>query len=297
MTTAPRTPSACGRRPTSAAGSRRAVAALPGRPGAPRAVPGGAAAGRVLPAPRRARASREPCWPWPGAWATSGRPTTAACSTSGSRPTPANLAFTGLPIAPHTDNPYRDPVPTVQLLHCLASAVGGGDSGLVDGFMAAALLRAAGPGRVRDPTRTPVTFAYADATPSCARPGPMIGARPARPDPRGQVQQPVDAAASPRGGRVARSGRWRSTPRTARSPETGHQAGPDADLPARARATASSSTTPGSCTRGPASPRPGQRHLQGCYADLDGVGLGAGRAGAGTRTGHAGRMSGPEAGR
>ncbi len=43
--------------------------------------------------------------------------------------TPANLAFTGLPIAPHTDNPYRDPVPTVQLLHCLASAVEGGDSG------------------------------------------------------------------------------------------------------------------------------------------------------------------------
>ena len=52
--------------------------------------------------------------------------------------TPANLAFTGLPIAPHTDNPYRDPVPTVQLLHCLASAADGGDSGLVDGFAAAA---------------------------------------------------------------------------------------------------------------------------------------------------------------
>jgi len=26
--------------------------------------------------------------------------------------TPANLAFTSLAIAPHTDNPYRDPVPT-----------------------------------------------------------------------------------------------------------------------------------------------------------------------------------------
>ena len=48
--------------------------------------------------------------------------------------TPANLAYTGLPIAPHTDNPYRDPVPTVQLLHCLATAVKGGDSGLVDGL-------------------------------------------------------------------------------------------------------------------------------------------------------------------
>jgi len=27
--------------------------------------------------------------------------------------TPANLAFTGLPIGPHTDNPYREPVPTL----------------------------------------------------------------------------------------------------------------------------------------------------------------------------------------
>ena len=65
--------------------------------------------------------------------------------------TPTNLAFTGLAIAPHTDNPYRDPVPTVQLLHCLANAVDGGESGLVDGFHAAALLRDGGPRGVRPP--------------------------------------------------------------------------------------------------------------------------------------------------
>jgi hypothetical protein len=29
---------------------------------------------------------------------------------------PANLAFSALPITPHTDNPYRDPAPTIQLL-------------------------------------------------------------------------------------------------------------------------------------------------------------------------------------
>ena len=52
-----------------------------------------------------------------------------------------NLAFTNLPIAPHTDNPYRDPVPTLQLLHCLETNVEGGNSGLVDGFRAAILLR------------------------------------------------------------------------------------------------------------------------------------------------------------
>jgi Gamma-butyrobetaine hydroxylase-like, N-terminal/Taurine catabolism dioxygenase TauD, TfdA family len=37
-------------------------------------------------------------------------------------PEPGNLAFTSQAILPHTDNPYRDPVPTVQLLHCLATA-------------------------------------------------------------------------------------------------------------------------------------------------------------------------------
>ncbi len=62
---------------------------------------------------------------------------------------PANLAFTSLPIPPHTDNPYRDPVPTVQLLHCLHNAAEGGDSGFVDGFHAAAALRAQDPGAYR----------------------------------------------------------------------------------------------------------------------------------------------------
>jgi gamma-butyrobetaine dioxygenase len=78
--------------------------------------------------------------------------------------TPSNLAYTGLPIAPHTDNPYRDPVPTVQLLHCLHSDVAGGDSGVTDGFAAAGLLRAADPAAFELLAATPVTFAYADAT-------------------------------------------------------------------------------------------------------------------------------------
>ena len=98
--------------------------------------------------------------------------------------TPANLAFTGLPIAPHTDNPYRDPVPTVQLLHCLATAVNGGDSGLVDGFMAAALLRAEDPAAFDILTRTPVTFAYSDAQAELRATRPMIGV-----DPRGRIRE------------------------------------------------------------------------------------------------------------
>ena len=54
---------------------------------------------------------------------------------------PTNLAYTGLGLQAHTDNPYRDPVPTVQVLYCLESSAEGGDSAVVDGFAAARRLR------------------------------------------------------------------------------------------------------------------------------------------------------------
>lgn len=54
---------------------------------------------------------------------------------------PSNLAFTGLGLQAHTDNPYRDPVPTVQVLYCLESSAAGGDNMVVDGFGAALRLR------------------------------------------------------------------------------------------------------------------------------------------------------------
>jgi gamma-butyrobetaine dioxygenase len=75
---------------------------------------------------------------------------------------PNNLAFTGLAISPHTDNPYRDPVPTMQLLHCLSSNVDGGESGLVDGFLASAILRDECPKYFDVLASTPVTFAWSD---------------------------------------------------------------------------------------------------------------------------------------
>jgi gamma-butyrobetaine hydroxylase len=52
-----------------------------------------------------------------------------------------NLAFTNLGLGCHLDNPYRDPVPGIQLLHCLQSSTSGGESILQDGFMAAKILR------------------------------------------------------------------------------------------------------------------------------------------------------------
>ncbi len=54
---------------------------------------------------------------------------------------PTNLAYTGLGLQAHTDNPYRDPVPTLQILYCLENSAAGGDSQVVDGFAAALYLR------------------------------------------------------------------------------------------------------------------------------------------------------------
>jgi gamma-butyrobetaine dioxygenase len=83
-------------------------------------------------------------------------------------------AAASLPIGPHTDNPYRDPVPTLQALHCLVSSADGGQSGLLDGFRAAAQLRAEVPLAFDRLSRTPVTFCHADATAQLRATRPMI---------------------------------------------------------------------------------------------------------------------------
>jgi len=57
----------------------------------------------------------------------------------------SNLAFTPQPLSVHTDNPYRDPCPSLQLLHCLVQAEQGGLTALSDGFFAAEKLRQESP--------------------------------------------------------------------------------------------------------------------------------------------------------
>jgi gamma-butyrobetaine dioxygenase len=89
-------------------------------------------------------------------------------------PAASDLAYTSLPLDPHTDNPYRSPVPGVQLLHCLANETTGGLSTLVDGFAAAEALR------VRDKeafdllANTPVRFRYRDDSTDLVASAPPI---------------------------------------------------------------------------------------------------------------------------
>ncbi len=59
--------------------------------------------------------------------------------------TPTNLAYTDLGLQAHTDNPYHDPVPGLQILACLENSVTGGGSILVDGFKIAECLQASMP--------------------------------------------------------------------------------------------------------------------------------------------------------
>jgi gamma-butyrobetaine dioxygenase len=98
-------------------------------------------------------------------------------------PDPANLAFTSRAIAPHTDNPYRDPVPRLHLLHCLRDArsgggAAGGDTGLVDGFAVAATLRAVDPQAFGVLTGTPVPFGYIDKETELTARQPVISLSP-----------------------------------------------------------------------------------------------------------------------
>jgi len=76
---------------------------------------------------------------------------------------PVNLAYTPKPLSLHTDNAYRHPVPTLQLLHCLVSAEQGGITALTDGFYAAQLLQQRFPQQYQLLTSTPVTYRFKNA--------------------------------------------------------------------------------------------------------------------------------------
>lgn len=184
---------------------------------------------------------------------------------------PVNLAFTGLPITPHTDNPYRDPVPTLQLLHCLQNAARGGDSGFVDGFHAAAVLRDEDQEAFDVLSRTEVTYRFASADAELSATRPMIGL-----DPYGRVREIRfnNRSMQPVRLRPADAERFYDAYRA--FAEVLNR--PDQQVIMRMQ--------PGDCvifdnTRllharsafegCPAEGAGGERHLQGCYADLDGL--------------------------
>ena len=78
-----------------------------------------------------------------------------------SEPRPSNLAYSAEALALHTDNPYRDPPPTLQLLHAIRADAQGGATCFVDGFAHARALERAAPEAFDLLVRQAVPFAYA----------------------------------------------------------------------------------------------------------------------------------------
>jgi gamma-butyrobetaine hydroxylase len=176
---------------------------------------------------------------------------------------PTNLAYTGLGLGAHTDNPYRDPTPTLQLLHCLASSADGGENTLVDSFRVAADLSDEDFELLGS---CAVTFRYADASTDLDTDVPVITV-----DMHGEVQSvhyntrsaqpfrlPEDLmgdyyAAYQRFGRMLESSDYRIQFKLA-----------PGDLFIVDNLRVLHGRT-GYAASG------GERHLQGCYADRDGL--------------------------
>ena len=91
-----------------------------------------------------------------------------------SRPNSNDLAYRPVALGPHTDNPYRTPVPGLQLLHCLQNETSGGLSTLVDSLAVAEQLQREDPEGFALLGRIPVRFEYRDATTQLVAVKPMI---------------------------------------------------------------------------------------------------------------------------
>jgi gamma-butyrobetaine dioxygenase len=179
---------------------------------------------------------------------------------------PTNLAYTSLGLPAHTDNPYRDPVPTLQLLHCLQSSASGGDNVLVDGWSVAEQVRENDLQGFRLLARHAVAFRYVDADADISTTLPVIEL-----DDRGQVRSVRFNARSmqpPRLDPDASADWYRAYTLFARllaDPANQiHLRLDPGDLFIVDNRRVLHGRTAYSATGG-------TRHLQGCYADIDGM--------------------------
>lgn len=74
-----------------------------------------------------------------------------------------DLAYRSVPLDAHTDNPYREPVPGIQLLHCLVNETTGGQSTLTDSLAVVEELQRDDPEGFELLATIPVRFRFVDA--------------------------------------------------------------------------------------------------------------------------------------
>ena len=90
------------------------------------------------------------------------------------KPNPSDIAYTDAALASHTDNPYREPVPGIQFLHCLSNEVAGGWSTLVDGMAIAERLAEESPEQAKVLEEVIVRFRYEGPSAILEHHGPII---------------------------------------------------------------------------------------------------------------------------
>lgn len=182
-----------------------------------------------------------------------------------SRPHSNDLAYRPVGLGAHTDNPYREPVPGIQLLHCLVNETTGGESTLVDSLAVAEALKREDPDGLELLATTPVRFRFVDDREELVErrtivhrdaTGRMTGVHYS---PRLDYLPVMDAEATRRFQRARRRlGELFADPRF------------ELRFPLRAGELVMFDNSRVLHGRTAYDPREGHRHLQGCYIDLDG---------------------------
>ena len=90
------------------------------------------------------------------------------------KPKANDLAYYSVALGPHTDNPYRDPTPGIQLLHCLVNQTSGGLSTLVDSLSCLDRLALTNPEGLELLANIPVTFTFSDVDTRIAKSRPIV---------------------------------------------------------------------------------------------------------------------------
>ena len=183
-------------------------------------------------------------------------------------PKPTDLAYTSVGLLAHTDQPYRQPTPGIQLLHCLRNEAPGGDSTLADGLAGAEALRLADPEARRALVETEMEFRYDMITDTVVSHGcTSLRVRPARPVPADPTEH--QARRSDPAGRTATS--TCCTADGDGSLGVAERPGAPGDVPPRTGRRDVHGQHSACCTAVPSSTvRRGARHLQGAYIDHDG---------------------------
>ena len=90
------------------------------------------------------------------------------------RPKSNDLAYSSIALTPHTDNPYREPVPGIQLLQCLLNETMGGLSTFVDSMACIDVLKQKTPEGFKLLAEIPVKFEFNDAKTSLSMLRPIL---------------------------------------------------------------------------------------------------------------------------